>query len=116
VALVRVIGNGPWVDVEALVPQSSDIANPNFAGRAFDGLQGALSRIGGMNDASAADQAYLFEGALETAAILLLDPDTLARQEMIRAYLEREHIRRANYVDMCDWSYSGGAPGLGKRA
>lgn len=116
VGLLRVVGDSEWVEAEALVPDSSEIANPNMAGRAFDELRIVLSRIGHLENATAADQAYLLEESLETAAILLLDPDTLARQEQIRAYMEREKIRRESYVELCDWSYRGGAPGLGKRS
>lgn len=83
--MLRVVGDGDWVEAEALVPPSADIATTTWPGRALDELRQGLFRIGRVVNATAAYRGYLLEGSLETAAIPLLDPDTLVRQARTRA-------------------------------
>lgn len=118
VAILRMTGTSSDERVDAVARRAAPnlIANPNLIDDAYRHLADALRQLTKMSFATRADQSHILEGAIQSAAVLLLDPDTIQRQERLRRYWEREAARRRDYIDMLDWSYRAGSPGSGKRA
>jgi len=101
--------------VSAVIPDPVTIARPEALGEVLTGLHAALVRIGGSPNFSAVDRATPLREAIEMAAIQLLDPDTLDRQERIRVLLRRKDDYRSlhPYRDLSEFSIQAGAPGAG---
>jgi hypothetical protein len=128
--LVRTAGDGPVallrvspaaggeVLVSALVPHPDSVARPEALGEVLTELHGALARIAGSPNLSAVDRATPLGESIEMAAIQLLDPDTVVRQERIRVLLGRNDEYRSQhpYRDVSEFSHQAGALGLGPRA
>jgi hypothetical protein len=112
--LLRVsTATGGEASVSVLVPHPDSIARPEALGEVVTELHAALARIAGSPNLSAVDRAVPLREAIEMAAIQLLDPDTLERQERIRALLRRGDDYRAKhpYRDVSEFSYQVGATG-----
>ena len=96
--------------VSVLVPHPDTIARPEALGEVVVGLHATLARIAGSPNLSAVDRATPLREAIEMAAIQLLDPDTLERQERIRTLLRRGDDYRSQhpYRDVSEFSYQAG--------
>lgn len=117
--LMSLTGDGEDVQAEAiLVRTDARIANPALAEQSHSLVQGVLDKIERMERPTCADQAHVLYQPLSNAAILLLDPDTIARQRRIKAYFQRMQALHGDeiYYDLSGFAYHGGSPGLGKRA
>jgi hypothetical protein len=119
VDLMRLVQDGEDVQAEAILTGAdARVANPELAEQSHSLVLGVLAKIDRMERPTCADQARILYEPLSNAAILLLDPDTVARQRRIRRYFQRMQALHGDeiYYDLSGFAYHGGGPGLGKRA
>ena len=118
VALLRVRhASGSLIAVEVAEMDPAAVARPDALEAVRSTMRAELERLAERDGWAGSDVAWVLERILQTAAILLLDPEVEDRLRRARGYAARERARKAaSPYDMADFSYRAGSPGLGRRA